>query len=148
MRQTIHDKIDQVIADYESGMGTWSIAKKYGVSGTCVQIQLKKHGVKMRMHGTNGEQRQKVIQMKIQGYKNKEVAGELGLSDSQVSKIWNGYKKLEEHEKDMFFDSFIFADHTDEKRITTYTDKKTGKVYRDITKLFLHSNEIVVRRHR
>ena len=46
--------MDQIIKEYQSGMSTRQLGKKYGVSDVCIFYRMKKAGVQLRTRGWAG----------------------------------------------------------------------------------------------
>ena len=53
--------MDKLIADYASGLGTKSLAVKYGVSRPAVALRLRKAGIAPHLPGSNQKFRQQYI---------------------------------------------------------------------------------------
>lgn len=88
VRRMTPDEIAAMVADYRSGIGSWRLARKYGVSDSTVLARLKAAGVALNP-ARQAEARRAVtedmLQLREEGHTLTEVGERYGITRQAVS---------------------------------------------------------------
>ncbi len=97
---SLRDNEQDVISDYESGMGVYALAKKYGVSHSPVYRFLKRRGIQFRDYSIKCNNN-KVLDDYRDGLSSREVAQKHGISPASVLRLCHRFN-IPLHSKDDF----------------------------------------------
>lgn len=79
--------VAELVADYEAGMSTPKLCKRYGLSKTSVLKLLREAGMKTRQRGLNDQQVAQAVELYNQGHSYAEIGRRLGKAKSSVREV-------------------------------------------------------------
>ncbi|MFT4288343.1 hypothetical protein [Nocardioides sp.] len=78
---------DELKADYLAGMGSSSLARKYGVAENTVLAWLKAHDVEIRpLSSITARDVEKMAKLRAEGWTYRAIGGEFGVTRQAVAK--------------------------------------------------------------
>lgn len=88
VRRMAPEQVEAMVADYRSGIGSWTLARMYGVSDSTVLARLKAAGVELdpsRQAEARRARTDEMRQLKDAGYTLKEIGERYGITRQAVS---------------------------------------------------------------
>lgn len=138
-REEIKKRNESIVNEYKNGKTVNQLSVDYDLCKSSVTTILR-DALGVRNIKTPDEKESKVIQMRKDGCTFIHIGKELNIHSTTAARIWNEYKlknniPLSIPEPKRVVHEYYFP---------LYTDKRTGKTYRDITDCYTRGYEMMV----